>query len=191
VSAGLLAVLTFAALVIQRGLELRVARSNERAARARGAVEHGAGHYPLFFVLHGAWMLGWPLEAYARGLQLDPRWPLWLGAFAGAQLLRYWAISSLGSRWNTRVLVVPGDRPLQRGPYRWLAHPNYVAVAIELACVPLVFGAWTTALLASVANAIVLIAIRIPCERRALAWASAAPSAPPAAATDRTPTPRG
>jgi methyltransferase len=190
-SPTLLAVLTFAALVLQRGLELRVAKANERAARARGAVEHGAGHYPLFFVLHGAWMLGWPLEAWLRGLQLDPRWPLWLGAFAGAQLLRYWAISSLGSRWNTRVLVVPGDRPLARGPYRFLAHPNYVAVAIELACVPLVFGSWMTAVLASIANAIVLIGVRIPCETRALAWASAAPSASRAAATDRTPTPPG
>jgi methyltransferase len=187
-SAGLLAAATFAALVAQRMLELRLAKRNEAAARARGAVEHGAAHYPAFFVLHGAWMLAWPTEAWMRGLQLDRFWLLWLVLFAGAEVLRYWAISSLGSRWNTRVLVVPGDRPLQRGPYRWLRHPNYVAVGIELASVPLLFGAWTTALVAGVANAFLLMAVRIPCEVSALA--SAASEAPRATATDRTPAPR-
>ncbi len=182
---------SFVALVLQRMLELRLARANEAAARARGAVEHGAAHYPAFFVLHGAWMLAWPAEAMLRGPTLAPGWPLLFAAFVGAQVLRYWAIASLGNRWNTRVLVVPGDRPLVRGPYRWLRHPNYVAVALELASVPLVFGAWITALVVGVANALLLMAVRIPCEQRALAWASAAPSASRAAATDRTPTPSG
>jgi methyltransferase len=172
VSAPVLLGATIAALVVQRGLELRIAKRNEATARDRGAREFGAGHYPAFFVLHSGWLVAWPLEAMARGLALDPRWPLWLALFAAAQALRYWAISSLGERWNTRVLVLPGEAPIARGPYRFLAHPNYVAVMIELAAVPLLFGAYTTAIIASLVNAALLFGVRIPCETAALRWAA-------------------
>ncbi|MFO0634707.1 MAG: isoprenylcysteine carboxylmethyltransferase family protein [Nannocystaceae bacterium] len=93
-------------------------------------------------------------------------------ASSPAQLLRYWAIASLGERWNTRVLVVLGDTPLRRGPYRWLAHPNYLAVVIELAVVPLCVGAPITAAVASLANAALLGLVRILGERRALTHAA-------------------
>ena len=156
------------ALVIQRALELRLARRNQRRAQARGAREFGARHYPAFFLLHGAWLLAWPLEGWSRGTFA---WP-WLVPLLSAQLLRYWAIASLGERWNTRVLMVPGDAPLRRGPYRMLSHPNYVAVVIELAAVPLVFGAHVTAVVASIANLVLLLGVRIPCEVAALRWAS-------------------
>lgn len=172
VSAEVLLGSTIAALVIQRGLELRIAKRNEAAVRSRGAREFGAGHYPAFFVLHGAWLVAWPIEATLRGLALHPLWPLWLALFAAAQALRYWAISSLGERWNTRVLVLPGEPPIVRGPYRFLAHPNYVAVIVELAVVPLLFGAYGTAIVASVVNAALLFGIRIPCETAALRWAT-------------------
>lgn len=171
-SPSMLVLATFVALVAQRMLELRVAKRNAARAHARGAREFGAGHYPIFFVLHGGWTIGWVAEAMVRGPSLSTGWPLWLLALAGAQGLRYWAIASLGDRWNTRVLVVAGDRPLRRGPYRWIAHPNYVAVVIELACVPMIFDAWITAAVASVANLVVLLGVRIPCERAALAWAA-------------------
>lgn len=164
---------TFVAITVQRGLELRVARRNAAIAAERGAREFGAGHYPAFFLLHGAWMLGWLIEAFVRGPQVSPQWPWWLVGFVAAGLLRYWAITSLGSRWNTRILVVPGDAPLRRGPYRWLAHPNYLAVVIELLCVPLLFGAWTTAAVCSGLNAVLLLVVRIPAERTALRWATA------------------
>lgn len=160
----------FVALVIQRMLELRVARRNAAAARTRGATEFGAAHYPLFFALHGAWMVAWPAEAIIRDAP-PGAWPLWLIAILAAQVLRYWAITSLGGRWNTRILVVPGDVPLRAGPYRWISHPNYVAVVIELAAVPLMFGAWSTALVATIANLALLLAVRIPAERQALQWA--------------------
>lgn len=166
-----LVAVTAIALVIQRALELRVAASNRARALRRGAREFGAGHYPAFFVLHLGWAIGWITEALL-GRGLDRHWPVWLAAFAAAQALRYWAIRSLGERWNTRVLVVAGDRPIRRGPYRVLAHPNYLAVVIELAAVPMVFGAWRTAIVASLANALLLSLVRIPCERRALAWAA-------------------
>ncbi len=160
----------FVAVVVQRMLELRVARRNAAAARARGATEFGAAHYPLFFALHGAWMIAWPAEAITRDAR-PAAWTLWLFAVVAAQVLRYWAITSLGGRWNTRILVVPGDVPLQAGPYRWIGHPNYVAVVIELAAVPLMFGAWTTAASASIANLALLLGVRIPAEKSALQWA--------------------
>ncbi len=163
------ALATVAALVVvQRIAELRLARANERWARAHGAVEHGAGHYPAFFVLHAGWLLGWIVEAWSRGPAFDPLWPVWLVAFALAEALRYWAIGSLGTRWNTRILVLPGRPLVGRGPYRYLRHPNYIAVAVELASVPLIFGAWGTALVATAANAALLLGVRIPAEDRAL-----------------------
>lgn len=154
-------------VAVQRVLELRLARRNEAWARERGAVEHGAGHYPLFFVLHTGWLVGWVVEAWLRG-EPSPWWPLWAGAFVLAQGLRYWAIGSLGPRWNTRVLVLPEAPLVRTGPYRWLRHPNYVAVVIELAAVPLAFGAVWTAAIVGALNLALLLGVRMPCENAAL-----------------------
>jgi methyltransferase len=164
---GVAVAIAVAAVAVQRVLELRLARRNEAWAREHGAVEHGAGHYPLFFVLHTGWIVGLVVEAIVRG-EPSPWWPLWLGAFALAQGLRYWAIASLGPRWNTRVLVLPESPLVREGPYRWIRHPNYVAVVIELAALPLAFGAVWTAAIVGVLNLALLLAIRIPCENRAL-----------------------
>jgi len=162
------------AIVLQRLLELRVARRNEAWARERGAREFGREHYPWFFVLHPGWMLATVFEAISRGPSLHPAWPWLLGGFVAAGVLRYWAIATLGPRWNTRVLVLPGHPPLRRGPYKLLAHPNYLAVVVELAVVPLMFGAMWTALVFSVLNATLLLGVRIPCEVAALRWAEGA-----------------
>jgi methyltransferase len=96
---------------------------------------------------------------------------LWLGAWLGAQALRVWAIASLGAFWNVRVWVLPGTAPIARGPYRWLRHPNYIAVAAEFVAGPIMFGAWRTALVFSLLNAVAMM-VRIPVEERALAWAA-------------------
>jgi len=165
--------LMVAVIVTQRITELRRARANERWARSQGAVEVGAAHYPAFFVLHTAWLLGWIIEALLRGSGLTRAWPIWFLVFLGAEGLRYWAMSSLGRRWNTRILVLPGAPLVTRGPYRVLRHPNYVAVALELASVPLMFGAWVTALASSLLNAALLLAVRIPAEERALGLSAA------------------
>jgi len=123
-------------------------------------------------VLHTAWLLGWLLEGL--GVIATPRTMTFgdalalFEAFVLAQGLRYWAIASLGSAWNTRILIIPGAERVRRGPYKWVNHPNYIAVAIELLAVPLIFGAWRTALLASAANAVLLLAVRIPAENAAL-----------------------
>jgi methyltransferase len=155
-------------VLIQRITELRLARRNEQWAREQGAREVGAGHYPLFFLLHGSWAAGWITEALLRGPALAPHWWAWLIGFVFAEILRYWAIGTLGRRWNTRILVIDGLPPIRTGPYRFIAHPNYLAVAIELACIPMIFGAWMTALVATALNAMLLLGLRIPCEQRAV-----------------------
>ncbi len=163
---GLLAL--FAA---ERGAELALSLRNARLAMARGAVEVGRGHYPAMVAVHALFLAACAAEALVRP---QPPPPVALAAAGGAlaaQALRWWAVAALGDRWNTRILVGPGAPPATGGPYRYLRHPNYLAVAVEMACLPLAWGSWRTALLFSAANA-VLLAVRIPAEEAALgeAW---------------------
>lgn len=155
-------------LMVQRLAELALARRNRQWVVALGAKEYGARHYPLFFLLHGAWMAGWITEALTGMPELSSWWPAWLLLFGAAQSLRYWCIYSLGHYWNTRILVVPGATAVRRGPYRYLPHPNYLAVALELAAVPMLFGCWITAVAATIANGLLLVTVRIPQEEAAL-----------------------
>ena len=155
----------------ERGAELALSLRNARRALARGAVEVGRGHYPAMVAVHALFLAACAAEALARP---EPPPPMALAAAGGAlaaQALRWWAVRALGDRWNTRVLVVPGAAPATGGPYRYLRHPNYLAVTVEMACLPLAWGSWRTALLFSAANA-VLLAVRIPAEEAALgeAW---------------------
>ncbi len=151
-------------VALQRLAELGYARRNARRLLAAGGVEHGAGHYPLFVALHGAWLAALfvmvPAEAPAD-------WGL-LGLYGLLQLGRLWVIASLGRRWTTRVIVVPGAPLVTRGPYRFLRHPNYLIVALEIPVLPLAFGAWQIALGFGLAN-LALLAHRIRVEERALA----------------------
>jgi len=168
----------FGLIVLQRLSELRLAKRNLEWALAQGGRLVEESHYWLFFVLHTGWLLAWPLEAWVRGPALGPVWWLWLLGFALAEGLRYWAISSLGKRWNTKIVVIDGAPLIRRGPYRYLPHPNYIAVAIELVCVPLIFGAWITALVCTVLNAALLLGLRIPAEVAAVQSAQAATRGP-------------
>lgn len=154
----------------QRLGELALARRNTRRLISQGAVEHGRGHYPLLVALH----LGW-LAAMALWVPADtpPLWPL-LGLYVVLQALRVWVIASLGRFWTTRVITLPGAPLVQRGPYRWFRHPNYAVVVLEIAVLPLAFGAWQIALVFSALNA-ALLAHRIRVETRALADSTAQP----------------
>ena len=163
-----LLILAVAAISAQRLLELVLARHNERKVRARGAVERGRGHYPLLVGLHSLWLVSTLVEGLARGPEPPPSlWPLALLLVLLVQPLRYWAIFSLGPYWNTKILIVPGAKIVGRGPYRYVSHPNYVVVVVEILTFPLIFGAWVTALVFTLLNAAVLY-IRIREENRAL-----------------------
>ncbi len=157
-----------ALVAAQRLFELRVSRRNEKVSRSRGAVERGQGHYPVMVALHSLWLVSTLVEGILRGPDLPRLWPIFLGIFLLVQPLRYWAIFSLGTAWNTKILVVPGSRLVSRGPYRFIPHPNYVVVAAEILTLPLIFGAWVTALVFTALNTAVLF-VRIRAEDRALA----------------------
>ncbi len=161
-------VLAVSFVALQRLFELVIARGNERKARARGAVERGRGHYPLMVALHALWIASTLVEGILRGPEVPALWPVPLALFLLAQALRYWAVFSLGESWNTRILVVPGAKLVRRGPYKYLDHPNYVVVVVEILAFPLIFGAWVTALVFTALNA-ALLYVRIREEDRALA----------------------
>ena len=157
---------------VERVAELVVARRNARWSFARGGVESGRGHYPVMVLLHTGLLVGALVEVWVRRPEFLPvlGWTMLVLALA-AQALRWWCITTLGRQWNTRVIVVPGLHLVRRGPYRRLPHPNYVAVVVEGFALPLVHSAWITALVFTVANA-VLLTVRIRTENRALAGAA-------------------
>ena len=167
-------------LLGERLVELVISTRNARRALAAGGIEAGRGHYPAMVAFHAAFLAACGVEPL-----LWPRsWPpaVSLGALAFALLamaLRWWAVATLGDRWSTRIVVLPGAPPVVDGPYRFLRHPNYLAVVVELLAVPLLGGAVVTAVLATVGNAL-LLAVRIPAEERALGagWAEALASRP-------------
>ena len=152
------------ALAAERLVELVISKRNAAKAFAKRAVEVGTGHYVAMTVLHGAFLVACffeqrPFDA-ARFFGLLP-------LALAAQALRYWAIYTLGDRWNTRVIVLPDAAPVTGGPYRFMRHPNYLAVCVEMAVVPLLLGAYLTAAAFSLGNA-VLLSVRIRTEEEAL-----------------------
>jgi len=149
----------------QRLAELAFAQANTKRLIARGGVEFGAAHYPLIVALHGAWLVALWLLGHDRPVD-----PWWLAIFVLLQAGRVWVLTTLGRRWTTRVVVVPGERPIGRGPYRLLRHPNYLVVALEIAVAPLALGLPLVALIFTCANA-ALLAYRIHVENQALFWA--------------------
>jgi len=159
--------LLVAAVAVERVAELVVSQKNLKWSRARGGVEFGAGHYPVMVLLHTALLAGCLLEAAHREFIPALGWPM-LAVVIAAQLLRWWCIGTLGQQWNTRVVVVPGAGRVTAGPYRFIPHPNYVAVVIEGIALPLVHSAWITAVVFTVLNAGLLRA-RISVENTALA----------------------
>ena len=157
-----------ALVVLQRVFELRRARRNTDRALQKGAIEVGAGHYGVMVLLHTLFLVSSALEPWLLKRPLVVPLALsMLAVLAVATALRYWAIRALGERWTTRLLVLPGRRAIRQGPYRHLRHPNYVAVALEILALPLVHGAYLTALVFSVAN-MVLLRHRIRIEEAAL-----------------------
>jgi methyltransferase len=162
----------FFAVIAQRMGELRLAARNGRRLRKWGAVEWGAGHYPFLVAIHVFFFISWWAEVVLVQPSTPPWWRVPLGVFLSAQGLRIWVLVTLGPYWNTRILVIPGMRPVRHGPYRWLRHPNYLAVILEMVSLPLIFGAWFTALVPTVLNLAFLLNVRIPVEKAALRQAA-------------------
>lgn len=167
----ILFVILILATGVERIYELFVSRKHAAIAFSKGGVEFGQGHFPAMVILHTGFLLGALFEV----LVFDRPFPglvgwVFLGLAILAQLARYWIIWSLGEQWNTRVIVIPGATRVRRGPYRfsWLRHPNYWVVAIEGIVLPMVHGAWVTALVFTVLNAVLLLGFRIPAENKAL-----------------------
>lgn len=167
-----LAIIVLAVVTLQRLGELVLAQRNTRRLLAQGAYEVGRAHYPLIVAVHAAWLATLCLLGWDRPVSLT-----WLAAFVVLQLLRVWVIATLGGRWTTRIIILPGAPLVRRGPYRLLSHPNYAVVVGEIAVLPLAFGLIWVAVAFSILNAAVL-AVRIRAEGRALAAGSEGYAAP-------------
>ncbi|HTW87717.1 MAG TPA: isoprenylcysteine carboxylmethyltransferase family protein [Candidatus Binataceae bacterium] len=161
-----LAILAFVAA--ERVVELFISRRHAAHAFAHGGFESGQAHYRAMVALHAALLVACAVESLICIRRIPAA--LSTGALivaASAQMLRYWAVWTLGERWSTRIIVIPGALPVTSGPYRFMRHPNYLAVVLEVAALPLIRANWYTAIGFSIANAIVL-AVRIPAEERAM-----------------------
>ncbi len=158
----ILNIVILALVTLQRLGELWLSRRNTGRLLAQGAVEHSPGHYPLIVAVHTLWLAAlWWLAI------TQPVSTAWLALFVVIELVRIWVLASIGSRWTTRIITLPKETLVRRGPYRFVNHPNYLVVVAEIAVLPLVFGLWQVALVFSLLNAAVL-AIRIRAENRAL-----------------------
>jgi methyltransferase len=158
-----------AVIVFERIAELVVSQRNAAGSLAKGGAESGRGHFPVMAALHTALLLGCWIEPVALHREFIPAlaWPM-LAVVVAANALRWWCIATLGPRWSARVIVMPGVPLVKDGPYRWFAHPNYVAVVVEGAALPLAGSAWLTAFTFTALNA-ALLTVRLRCETRALA----------------------
>lgn len=162
-----------AAVTLERLAELRLSRRNAAWMTAHGGVEVGQGAYRIMTVFHVAFLVACVAEPLLWRRVFTPTFAVvCLVVLIGAQVLRWWAILTLGPRWSTRIIVIPDAAPVTSGPYRWVRHPNYVAVIAEMVALPLLRGAWVSALVATVGNALIL-RVRIGTEERALGalWA--------------------
>lgn len=149
-------------VTLQRLVELPIAKANTRRLLAAGGHEVGAAHYPLVIALHASWLITLWLLAVGRPIHLP-----FLLLFALIEAGRVWVLRTLGSRWTTRIIIVPGETLVKTGPYRFVDHPNYLVVAGEIAVLPMVFGLWQVALGFSLLN-LAILAIRIRSENHAL-----------------------
>lgn len=158
----------FIFLIGQRVGELILARKNEKWMKERGAIESGEDHYKYIVMLHIGFLIAVAVETVLRGFTLSFIWAVMLGVFLVAQMLRIWTIRSLGKFWNTKIIVLPKANVVAKGPYRYIRHPNYVIVALEILTLPLIFSSYWTAIVFTLLNAGLLLKVRIPAEEKAL-----------------------
>lgn len=154
-------------VIAQRLIELFIAKQNQKWAEEHGGIEYGRGHYKYIVMLHVAFFVSLIIEHFVKP-SLIPGWYLFFIVFLAAQCLRVWSLMSLGKHWNTRVIVIPNKEKVVNGPYRFLKHPNYVVVTLELFTLPFMFEAYITAFSFTILNIFFLFFVRIPVEEEAL-----------------------
>lgn len=160
-------IIFLAFLIFQRVVELFIANSNERWMKEQGAKEYGQNHYRFMVLIHVGFFISLIVEIFIMNRSLHPYWPLLLIFFIIVQIGRVWVISSLGKYWNTKIIVLPGAEVVKKGPFKYMRHPNYFIVTIELLVIPLLFQAYVTACVFFILNQVILM-VRIPLEERAL-----------------------
>lgn len=159
--------IVFLIVILQRLIELIVAKNNESWMRSKGAYEVGASHYPYMVAMHVAFFIALLVEVDIFSRPVSPLWSVLLTLFIIAQCLRLWCLSSLGKFWNTKIIILPNANVVAKGPYRFLRHPNYVIVTAEILILPLLFSAYFTAIVFTLLN-IWMLSVRIPLEEKAL-----------------------
>jgi methyltransferase len=152
---------------VQRVTEMVIAKRNENWILNRGGVEHGKEHYPYIVLMHVLFLLSLFLEVTFFQRDTTFLWYILVPILVITQIIRYWAVLSLGTYWNTKILIIPDELVVSKGPYKYIKHPNYVVVAVEILLIPLLFQAYITALVFTILN-IVMMSIRIPTEEKAL-----------------------
>ena len=153
-------------VIIQRLVELLIAKRNEQSMLAKGAYEVGASHYPFMILLHVSFFISFLVEVMYFKADLTPQYGLLLG-FLVLQMLRVWCLVSLGVFWNTKIIILPDANVVVKGPYAYIRHPNYLVVCLEIAILPLMFQAYFTAITFTILNILMLL-VRIPIEEKAL-----------------------
>lgn len=159
--------LFLAIIITQRFIELFIAKRNEKWMKANGAIEVGQEHYKYIVLLHFLFFISFLIEVSHYDNNISPIWPAFLALFALTQILRVWCMKSLGRFWNTKILIMPNVAVISSGPYKYIKHPNYLVVALELFIIPLFFQAYITAFTFSLLNTVMML-IRIPSEEKAL-----------------------
>ncbi|MCY8108253.1 hypothetical protein MOC38_06400, partial [Bacillus spizizenii] len=148
--------LLIAILIAQRAAEMAVARQNEQKVKKQGAIEFGESHYPYIIIMHILFFLSLIAEVLLMNKQPSSWWIGIAAAILIVQAVRYWALCSLGAYWNTKILVVPSAELVKKGPYKWMKHPNYTVVILEILLIPLLYQAYVTMCLFSIVNAVLL-----------------------------------
>ncbi|MDM5250688.1 isoprenylcysteine carboxyl methyltransferase family protein [Lysinibacillus sp. G4S2] len=154
-------------VILQRLIEVFIAKRNEKWMLSQGAYEVGASHYPYMVTMHISFFLFLIVEVVTNNNSLSPLFPLLFLLFIAVQALRIWCIRSLGNFWNTKILILPGAEVVRKGPYTFMRHPNYTVVCLEILLLPLMFQAYFTAFCFTLLN-MTILSIRIPIEEKAL-----------------------
>ncbi|QUG42437.1 isoprenylcysteine carboxyl methyltransferase [Psychrobacillus sp. INOP01] len=154
-------------VIIQRLIEVAIAKRNEKRMLAQGAYEVGASHYPYMVTMHVCFFISLIVEVIVFNRSISALFPLFLLLFIFVQLLRVWCLTSLGSFWNTKIIILPNANVVKSGPYIYLRHPNYVVVCLEILLLPFMFQAYFTAVAFTLLN-LVMLSVRIPMEEKAL-----------------------